>query len=115
MRAARLVAVSLGALVAMTAARAEDTDLAVARGRVFAEQNCGGCHAIGSSGGSPNPKAPPFRALHERYPVENLAEALAEGIRIGHKEMPQFDAFDAEQIDNLIAYLKSLEGSSGPK
>jgi len=47
--------------------------------------------------------------LHERYPVETLSEALAEGIRTGHKEMPQFDALDTAQIDDLIAYLKSLE------
>ena len=63
----------------------------------------------GRSGESPLAKAPPFRALHERYPVENLSEALAEGIRTGHPEMPQFDALDTEQIDELIAYLKSLE------
>jgi cytochrome c len=119
MRPARLAAVLLavlpGALVVTIAARAEDADPAVARGHVFAEQNCGQCHAIGTSGNSPNPKAPPFRALHERYPVENLSEALAEGIRAGHPEMPQFDALDAEQIDDLIAYLKSLEVPSGPK
>ena len=70
---------------------------------------------IGPSGESRNPKAPPFRALHERYPVENLSEALSEGIRTGHPEMPQFDALDTEQIDDLIAYFESLEGPSGPK
>ena len=53
--------------------------------------------------------APPFRALHERYPIEHLTEALAEGIRTGHPEMPQFDELDAQRIDDLIAYLKSLE------
>ena len=65
----------------------------------------------GVPGESPLAKAPPFRTLHERYPVENLSEALAEGIRTGHPAMPQFDALDAEQIDDLIAYLKSLEDS----
>jgi len=109
MRAIRLAAVVAGALVAAIAARAQDPDPVVARGRGFAEQNCGRCHALGSSGESPNPKAPPFRSLHERYPVEALSEALAEGIRTGHKEMPQFDALDTAQIDDLIAYLKSLE------
>jgi cytochrome c len=113
MRVARLAALTLGVLVAAASVRAEDPDPAVARGHAFAEQNCGSCHAIGSSGESPNPKAPPFRILHERYPVENLGEALAEGIRTGHKEMPQFDALDTEQIDDLIAYLKTLEAPSG--
>src|SRR5690242_18038609 len=94
MRAARLATVIAGALVVTATARAEDPDPAAARGRGFAEQNCGRCHALGTSGESPNPKAPPFRALHQRYPVESLSEALAEGIRTGHKEMPQFDALD---------------------
>jgi cytochrome c len=108
-RAVRLAAVIAGALVVATSARAEDPDPAIARGRAFAEQNCGNCHAIGTSGASPLAKAPPFRALHERYPVEHLTEALAEGIRTGHPAMPQFDELDTEQIDALIAYLKSLE------
>ena len=34
--------------------------------------------------------APPFRDLPKRYPVENLAEALAEGIVTGHPARPRF-------------------------
>ncbi|MGD9617579.1 MAG: cytochrome c [Alphaproteobacteria bacterium] len=115
MRLRRIVAVTVaavitGALAAAASAPAEDADkAAVERGRTFAEQNCGICHAIGSSGDSPLAKAPPFRTLHERYPVEHLTEALAEGIKTGHPEMPQFDELDTEQVDDLIAYLKSLE------
>ena len=108
-RGAPLAAAIVSAVIAAAVARAADPDPAVARGRAFVEQNCSRCHAIGPSGESPNPKAPPFRSLHERYPIENLTEALAEGIRTGHPEMPQFDALDTEQIDDLIAYLKSLE------
>jgi mono/diheme cytochrome c family protein len=78
------------------------------RGRAFAQANCARCHAIGRSGESPLPKAPPFRALHERYPVEDLEESLAEGIRTGHPAMPEF-ALDEDQIHDLISYLKSLE------
>jgi len=107
--AIRLASVIAGALVIATVARSEDPDPAVARGQTFAAQNCGRCHAIGPAGESPLAKAPPFRTLHQRYPVENLTEALAEGIRTGHPEMPQFDELDTEQIDDLIAYLKSLE------
>ena len=80
----------------------------IQRGRAFAQANCARCHAIGRSGESPLPKAPPFRTLHERYPVEDLEESLAEGIRTGHPAMPEF-ALDKHQIHDLISYLKSLE------
>ena len=52
--------------------------------------------------------APPFRSLHERYPVENLQESLAEGIVTGHPSMPEF-RLDPDQITDVIAYLKTLE------
>ena len=52
--------------------------------------------------------APPFRDLHLRYPVENLSEALAEGIVTGHPTMPEF-RLDPGQIDDFINFLKSLE------
>jgi len=80
----------------------------IQRGRAFAQANCARCHAIGRSGESPLPKAPPFRTLHQRYPVEDLEESLAEGIRTGHPAMPEF-ALDKHQIRDLISYLKSLE------
>lgn len=78
------------------------------RGRLFVQTNCAQCHAIGRHGASPLPIAPPFRTLHERYPVEDLAEALAEGIVVGHPTMPQF-TLDPAQINDVIAYLKTLE------
>jgi cytochrome c len=77
-------------------------------GQRLAEVNCSRCHAIGRTGDSPLPIAPPFRTLHTRYPVENLAEALAEGIMTGHPSMPEF-RLEPDQIENLIAYLKTLE------
>ena len=77
-------------------------------GRRLAETNCARCHAVGRVGDSPLPIAPPFRTLHTRYPVENLAEALAEGIVVGHPTMPEF-RLDPDQAESLIAYLKTLE------
>jgi hypothetical protein len=53
------------------------------------------------------PKAPPFRTLGKRYPVEHLAEALAEGIRTGHPDMPEFE-FSSPDIGALITYLKEI-------
>ncbi|SCY97721.1 c-type cytochrome [Microvirga guangxiensis] len=80
----------------------------VQRGMTFAQTNCAQCHAIGRFGDSPIPEAPPFRTLHTRYPVEDLAEAFAEGITTGHPSMPQFQ-LDPAQINDLIAYLQSVQ------
>ena len=62
----------------------------------------------GGSARSPLRIAPPFRTLHERYPIDDLAEALAEGIVTGHPTMPEF-RLDPAQINDVIAYLKSLQ------
>jgi mono/diheme cytochrome c family protein len=77
-------------------------------GQRLAKEWCAKCHAIGPFGTSPLQIAPPFRELHLRYDVEDLAESLAEGIRAGHPAMPEF-RFDPDQIENFIAYLKTLE------
>lgn len=77
-------------------------------GFILAKEHCSRCHAIDKFGDSPLTIAPPFRDLHLRYPVEDLAESLGEGIRTGHPTMPEF-RFDPDQIENFIAYLKTLE------
>lgn len=87
-------------------AAAASTRESIERGRQFAGAHCAGCHAIGVPGASPHPKAPPFRTLHEQYP-HNLEEALADGVEVGHPEMPPVQ-LDAQQVGDLTAYLKSL-------
>ncbi len=93
-------------LVTMTAAMAASP--AEQRGMVFAKTNCAKCHSIDRATPSPLKIAPPFRTLHHRYPVDTLAEAFAEGIYTGHPTMPEF-RLDPDQINDLIAYLKTLE------
>jgi cytochrome c len=78
------------------------------QGKRLALTYCVKCHAIDKVSPSPLKIAPPFRTLHERYPVETLQEALAEGIVTGHPTMPEF-RFDADQVGDFIAYLKTLE------
>jgi cytochrome c len=96
----------VGAFLITTTSQAQEPR--VQRGRTFAQTHCASCHAIGPVGESPLRTAPPFRTLHLRYPVEDLAESLAEGIMTAHRAMPQFQ-LDSGQIVDLIAYLKSLE------
>ena len=97
------------AIIGGAPARATETTLAK-RGEAIARINCGGCHAIGVRGASPNPKSPPFRTLSRKYPLDNLEEALAEGIVVGHEgvEMPAFQ-LSAARIEALLAYLRTIQ------
>jgi cytochrome c len=81
---------------------------AAQRGRVLVTNNCARCHAIDKYSASPVSIAPPFRTLHEHYPVEDLEEPLAEGIVGGHPMMPEF-RFDPGEVNDIITYLKTLE------
>lgn len=78
------------------------------RGKAYARANCARCHAIDRRSQSPLKIAPPFRILHQRYPIDALEEALAEGIYTGHADMPAFE-LDPDQIHDLLSYLKTLE------
>ena len=97
-------AAALAMLVVSVDARAQSVD----NGRAIVQRNCAVCHATGPMGDSPIPEAPRFRELHKRYPVENLAEALAEGILTGHPMMPQF-RFTPTEVSDIIAYLESIQ------
>jgi cytochrome c len=77
-------------------------------GRTFARVNCSKCHSIDHFTPSSLAIAPPFRTLHEKYPVESLEEALAEGIVTGHPSMPEF-RLDPGQIADFIVFLKTLK------
>ncbi len=97
----------LGFLIAMSSSMpcmASSAD----QGKRLALTYCARCHAIDKVSQSPLKIAPPFRTLHERYPVETLEEALAEGIVTGHPAMPEF-RFEGDQIGDFIAFLKTLE------
>ena len=87
------------------AAAAQD---AAGAGKAIAEEKCARCHAIGKTGTSPLAQAPLFRDVVKRYPVDNLAEALAEGITVGHEAMPEFE-LSPEQIADLLNYLATLQ------
>ncbi len=81
-------------------------------GQVIAAAECAACHAIAETGASPNPAAPPFRTFGSKWPIENLQEALAEGLSVGHSEMPEF-IFEPREIDDLLAFLLTIQ-EQGP-
>jgi mono/diheme cytochrome c family protein len=102
-----LMACLLFAGLAQGAGGAAAQPSVVARGETIARQHCARCHAIGPTGESPMGLAPAFRDLSKRYPIEFLAEALAEGIVTGHPAMPRF-VFEPREIDALLTYMGSL-------
>jgi cytochrome c len=104
----RLIQTSLYALLTSSAMAQPVLEPAAQRGFTLARANCARCHSIDRVTASPLAIAPPFRTLHKKYPVENLEEALAEGISTGHPTMPEF-RFDPGQAADLISYLKTLE------
>lgn len=89
-------------------ARAGGAEVDPQAGRAIAERLCSRCHAVGATGDSPLSAAPAFRTLGRHWPVDNLAEALAEGIVTGHREMPQFELTPV-QIDELLAWLRLIQ------
>lgn len=106
-----LVLLPVAALLALSRLPARSDEAlspAAQRGRVLVTNNCARCHAIDKLSASPVALAPPFRTLHERYPVEDLRRPLSEGIVAGHPMMPQF-SFDPGQVTDIISYLETLE------
>jgi mono/diheme cytochrome c family protein len=96
---------ALNGLVTATLCHAEPNVLA---GKAFAQANCSHCHSIDKLTPSSLAIAPPFRTLHQHYPVESIEEALGEGTATGHPIMPEF-GLDPGQVGDFISFLKSLE------
>ncbi|WP_348645122.1 hypothetical protein [Methylobacterium sp. P1-11] len=56
---------------------------------------------------SPTPAAPPFRTLAKRFPVDDLADVLNEGVERRHPVMPD-SRFDPDDAIDFTAYLKTV-------
>ncbi|MBU6319909.1 MAG: c-type cytochrome [Alphaproteobacteria bacterium] len=84
----------------------------IEQGRVIAERECAGCHALGSgAAGGGRPDAPSMAVLLGRYDEEALINHLVDGVKLGHEDMPLFD-FNVLAADALVAYLKSIRQAS---
>lgn len=94
----------IGCMGLATPAVAAD-DLAAARR--FVEAHCAACHATSPGKPTHHPDAPPFADIAVRYPPSDLGEAFAEGIVVGHPDMPAFEFTEAE-VDHLVRHLRNL-------
>ena len=110
MRQFGLIAVIFSLAACASHAAPADTarTASLAHGRELVATHCSSCHAIDRTGDSPAPEAPPFRTLSRNYRVDTLAEALAEGISVGHPAMPEFQ-FAPDDVNDLIGYLQSIQ------
>ena len=105
--AARIVALGLLATFAANANAQDDTTTRQRRqGQSIVVNKCSSCHAVGRFGKSPNPKAPAFRTLHERYPIESLAEAIAEGPL--SPDEPEF-TFSGREVGAILSYISMIQ------
>jgi cytochrome c len=104
--ATRIVALGLVAMFAANANAQETTRQR--QGQSIVANKCSSCHAVGRFGESPNPKAPAFRTLHERYPIESLEEALAEGTISAASDEPEFN-FSGREVGAIISYISMIK------
>lgn len=109
-----------GAFLALTLSphSAQAQDEVLIKGEALLTKNCARCHALGATGDSAHAQAPPFRQVVTRYPLDDLAEALAEGLSTGHPDMPEF-VFQPSEIDAILAFLgelkeKTANGTANP-
>lgn len=90
------------------AAAAGSSTYEIGEGRKLLKERCGSCHGTAHGELSQHADAPTFPEVVKRYPPETLEEALAEGIVVGHPDMPIFH-FSPTQVGQIVAFLKSLE------
>ena len=108
MRLGHLALAVLVSTLASAPALAQNRAASERLGAALLAKNCARCHATGRAGASPHPQAPLFRTLSRKYPIEGLAEALAEGLSVGHPDMPEF-VFEANEVRAILDYLQSIQ------
>jgi mono/diheme cytochrome c family protein len=109
-----LLVVAMMSVMPLAACRSDAAPGAVALdipempGATLARNLCAGCHATGRTDLSPHPDALPFRQFAQRYDVRTLEEPLAEGIVVGHPDMPPFQ-LAPDDIDDLLDYIEAIQ------
>ena len=80
--------------------------------RALLKEFCGRCHAVGRTGQSPHPYAPPFRDLGEnKLYDENFSQRLQNGLSSIHPDMPTFH-FSQRDAGAVLEYLRAIQSKS---
>jgi len=104
----RCLFIALGAFLSLASNPVLAQSPAAQRGLTFVRVHCAQCHAIDKVSESPLAIAPPFRTLHQKFPIESLRRRFAEGIMTTYPTMPQF-RLDADQLSDVLAYIQALQ------
>nr|WP_041757644.1 cytochrome c [Bradyrhizobium sp. ORS 278] len=79
------------------------------RGKALLQSLCSRCHAIGPTGASPHPDAPPFRTFGDsKLYDDDFSQRLQTGLSTIHKDMPSFQ-FDRPDAEAVVNYLKAIQ------
>jgi mono/diheme cytochrome c family protein len=80
------------------------------RSKAMLEELCGRCHAVGTTGQSPNPLAPAFRSFGEKLYDTDMVQRLQDGLTTVHPDMPTF-RFSRHDAAAAVNYLRSIQKS----
>jgi len=97
-------------LLGATGGAAQALDPEQQRARAMLENLCGRCHAVGKTGQSPNPLAPPFRRFGEKLYDTDMVQRLQDGLTTIHRDMPTF-RFNRHEAAAAVNYLRSIQRS----
>jgi len=96
-------------LLCALAAPSHALDSEQKRGKALLQSLCSRCHAIGPTGASLHPDAPPFRTFGDsKLYDEDFAQRLQTGLSTIHKDMPSFQ-FDRPDAEAVVNYLKAIQ------
>lgn len=80
-------------------------------GLAFAQASCGGCHAVGRHGTSPNPDAPPFAGIVNQAGL--TPETLSTWLRDAHNYPEEMEFYlEGPEVDTLVAYMLTLRDAN---
>lgn len=108
MRAHLVLSLPIVLLAACVSPPVPPTDPQQAQGFAIARDHCAACHAIGATDRGKHPEAIALRDISKSYPVSALEESFAEGIMVGHPDMPEYQ-MGPDAVRSLIAYLESIQ------
>jgi hypothetical protein len=75
---------------------------------------CARCHAVGRSGRSPHPDAPPFRTFSDaKLYDEDFGKRLRDGLSTIHPDMATFH-FRRRDSEAVVSYLRAIQNPRKP-